>query len=79
MGYSKRRLSFLERIILFDSIHMMSMTSYLAIGVKILRIDSICSLEKKFTKLICMSTLLVLYLTVNQLDSCHVYLCCPLT
>ena len=50
---------------------MMSMADPIAIGVETLRIDSGCSLEKEFTELIRMNPLMVLYLTVNQVDSCH--------
>ena len=57
----------------------MSMADPLAIGVETIRIDSVCSLEKDFTELICMNPLMVLYLTVNQLDSCHGYICGPST
>ena len=35
--------------------HMMSMVDLVAIGIETLRIDSECSLEKEFTKLICMN------------------------
>ena len=37
------------------------------------------SLEKEFTELIRINPLMVLYLTVNQIDSCHDYVCGPLT
>ena len=50
---------------------MMSITDLIAIGVKTLMIDSGCSLEKEFTELICMNPLMILYLTINQFDSCH--------
>ena len=43
----------MERIILFDFTHMMSMTNLVAIDIKTLRIDSGCSLEKEYTELIC--------------------------
>ena len=36
----------------------MSMTNLVAIGVKTLKLDSICSLEKEFIKLIYMKPLL---------------------
>ena len=42
----------MEKIILCDLTHMMSMADPLAIVVKILRIDSRYSLKKEFTKLI---------------------------
>ena len=59
--------------------HMLSMTDPIAIGVETLRINSGCSLEKEFTELIRMNPLMVLYLTVNQVDSCHSCVCGPLT
>ena len=55
MGYSRRSLSYSKRIILFNPTHMMSMAGPVAIGVETLRIDSGCSLEKGFTKLIHMN------------------------
>ena len=48
-------LNYLERITLSNLIHMMSMVDHVAIGVETPRIDSRCSLEKDFTKLICMN------------------------
>ena len=48
-------------------------------GVKTLKIDSECSFEKEFTELIHMNPSMVLYLTVNQVDLCHGYVCGPLT
>ena len=55
VGYSRKTLNYLERIILSDPTQMMSMVDPVAIGVKTLRIDSECSLEKEFTKLIRMN------------------------
>ena len=55
MGYSRRTINYLERIILFDSTHMMNMPNLIAICVETLRIDSGCSLEKEFIKLIYMN------------------------
>ena len=52
MGYSRRTSNYLEIIALSNPTHMMSMTDPVAIGVETLRIDSGCSLEKEFTKLI---------------------------
>ena len=51
--------------------HMMSMDDPIATGAETLRIDSGCSLEKEFTKLIRMNPRMVLYLIFNQVDSCH--------
>ena len=52
---------------------------HIAINMKTLKIDSECSLEKEFTKLICMNPKMVLYLTVNQVYSCQDCVCGPLT
>ena len=79
MGYSRRTSNYLERIALSNPTHMMSMSDPIAIGVETLRIDSGCSLEKEFTELICMNPWMVLYLTINQFDSCHGCACGPLT
>ena len=56
MGYSIRTSNYPERISLSNPTHMMSMTDPIAIGVETLRIDSGCSLEKEFTKLIRMNS-----------------------
>ena len=58
---------------------MMTMVDPEAIVVETLRIDSGCYLEKEFTKLILMNPLMVLYLSINQVDSCHGCVCGPLT
>ena len=55
MGHSRRTSNYPERITLSNTSHMMSMTDPIAIGVETLRIDSGCSLEKEFTKLIRMN------------------------
>ena len=55
MGYSRRTLNYPKRITLFDPPHMMSISNLVAIGVETPRIDSGCSLEKEFTKLINMN------------------------
>ena len=55
IGYSRGTSNYLERITLSDPTHMMSMADHVVIGVETLRIDSWCSLEKEFTKLICMN------------------------
>ena len=52
MGYSRGTLNYPQRIVLYDPNHMMSMAYPVAIGVETIRIDSGCSLEKEFTKLI---------------------------
>ena len=46
---------------------MMSIVDPLAISVETPRID----LGENFTKLVCMNHLMVLYLTVNHINSCH--------
>ena len=58
---------------------MMSMADLIAIGVETPKIDSGCSLEKEFTNLIHVNSWMVLYLTVNQDDLCHVCVRGPLT
>ena len=55
------------------------MVDLVAIDVETLMIYSVCSLEKKFTELIRMNPRMVLYLTVNRVDSCHGCVCGPLT
>ena len=55
MGYLRRTSNYLERIILYNPTHVMSMDDPTAIGVEILRIDSGCSLKKNFNELICMN------------------------
>ena len=55
MGYSRKISNYLEKIILLDLTHMMSMANVVAIRVKTLRLDSWCSLEKDFSKLIYMN------------------------
>ena len=49
MGYSRRTSNYWERIILYDSTHIISMDDLVEISVETLRIDSGCSLEKEFT------------------------------
>ena len=79
MGYLRRTWNYPERIALYNPSHMMSMADPIAIGVETLRIDSGCSLEKEFTELILINSGMVLYLTVNQVDSCYDCVCGPLT
>ena len=52
MGYSRSTSNYPERVALSNLNRMMSMADPIAIGVETLRIDSGCSLEKKFTELI---------------------------
>ena len=51
----------------------------MSIDVETSRIDSGCSLEKAFTKLICMRPSVVLCQTIDQVYSCHGSVCDPLT
>ena len=55
MRYSRGTSNYPKIIALYDPTHMMSMVDHVAIGIEKLRIDSSCSLEKEFTKLICMN------------------------
>ena len=55
MGYLRRTSDYIEIITLFDLTHMMRMADLVAIGVETPRIDSGCTLEKEFTKLIHMN------------------------
>ena len=54
--YSRNILNYLERIILFDLTHMMSIVKSCGIGVETPMINSGCSLEKEFPQLDCMNT-----------------------
>ena len=71
MGYSRRTSNYSERITLSNPTHMMSMADPIAIGVETLRINSGCSLEKEFIELIRMNPWMILYLTINQVNSYH--------
>ena len=55
MGYLRGTSNYSKRIALSDPTHMMSMADHVAIGMKTLRIDSGCSLEKEFIELISMN------------------------
>ena len=55
MGYSRRTSNYPEIIALSNPTHMMSMANHVAIGMETLMIDSGCSLEQEFTKMICMN------------------------
>ena len=79
MRYSRRTSNYLKSIALSNSTHMTSMTDPIAIIVETPRITSWWSLEKELTKLICMNHRMVLYLTINQVDSCHSFVRSPLT
>ena len=60
MRYSSRTSNYPERIAQSNPTHMMSIVDHVAIGVETLRIDSGCSLEKEFTKLIRTNPLIVI-------------------
>ena len=79
MGYLRRTSNYPERKTLSNRSHMMSMADPIAICVETLKIESGCSLAKEFTEFIRMNPWMVLYLTVNQVDSCHDCVCGPLT
>ena len=55
MGYSRGASNYLKRIPVYDLTHMMSMTDHVTLSAEALRIDSGCTLEKEFTKLIGMN------------------------
>ena len=55
MRYLRRTSNYLEKIMLSDITHMMSMTDPVAVGVKTLKIDSGCSLVKEFIEFIHMN------------------------
>ena len=55
MGYSRRTSNYPKIITLFDTTHMMSMVDLVSIDVETVRIDSGCTSEKEFTRLIHMN------------------------
>ena len=71
MRYSRRTSNYPETITLPDPTHMITMAHLVAIVVEKPRTNSGCSLKKEFTKLIHMNSQIVLYLIINQVDSCH--------
>ena len=56
MENSIKTLNYPNIIVLSNLRHKMSMTDLVAIDIETPRINSGCSLEKEFTKLICMSS-----------------------
>ena len=50
---------------------MMSTANPVAINMETLRTDSGCTIEKEFIELIYVNPLILLYLTINKVDSCH--------
>ena len=77
--YSIRVSKYLERVTLFNLTHKMHMDGLVALDVDTLKVNNGCPLEKQFTKLIHRKPLMVLYLTVNHIDSCHDCICASLT
>ena len=71
MRYSRRTSNYQERIMLFDLTHTMSMVDRVTIDMETLMIDSECSLKKEFIELIHMNPWMILYLTINHVDSYH--------
>ena len=57
---------------------MMNASDLVAIGMTRPRIDSGFSLEKDFSEFKRINPLMILYLTINQIDSCHGCACAPL-
>ena len=57
----------------------MSMSDFVTIGLETPIIDSGCSLEKEFLELIPINPEMILYLTINQVDSYHGCIHGPLT
>ena len=55
VGYSRGTSNYVEIITLFNPTHMMSIVDPVVIGVETPKIDSGCSLEKEFSKLIYMN------------------------
>ena len=55
MQYLRMTSNYPEIIPLSDSTHMMSMIDLVAISVETPKIDSGCSLKKRFTESICMN------------------------
>ena len=68
MGYSRRASNYPKIITLSDLTCMMRMRNLVAITMKILMIDNRCSFEKYVIKLIRMNPLIILYLTVDQVN-----------
>ena len=73
MGYLTRTSKYPESISLCDLNHVMSMNNIMTIDAEMPQIDNGCSLDKEFTKLICMNPSMLLYQTNNQVDSCYSY------
>ena len=76
MRYAIRTFNYLKRITLSNPTHMMSIIDLVAISIETSRKDSGCFLEKELIELIRMNHI---YITINQIDSCHGCVCGPLT
>ena len=55
MGYSRRTLNYLERITVFDWIHMLSMADFVTIGAETPMIDYEFFLEEELIDMILMN------------------------
>ena len=75
MGYSRSISNYKEIITLFDMANMMNVSDFVAIIVETIRIYSECYLDNEIIELIYMNPLMVLYLIVNRVDSCHYRVC----
>ena len=62
MGYFRGTSNYPERILLYDLTQMISIADLVPIGMVTLMIDSRCSLEEEFTKLIRINLLMVVIL-----------------
>ena len=56
MRYLRRASNYLERIVLSNMTHIMSIVDPVATHIETLRIDSGCSLEKEFIELMCINS-----------------------
>ena len=78
MRYS-RTSNYLERVLLYNLTHMMSIVDCVAIGEETLKIDSGCSLEKEFIELIRMNPGILIMCNCQHVNSCHACVCGLLT
>ena len=68
---SEKDIKYWNKLILSNLTHLMSMVDLLVICVETPRMENRCSLEKELIELIYMNPRIVLYLIINQIDSCH--------
>lgn len=61
-------------IVILALTHMIRIIDLVIICVETLKRGIECFLKKSFIKLIYMNPYIVLYLTINQVDSCHNYI-----